>query len=240
MNGQTMWGAAATRAAPAANHTVPTLVFDLDGTLSDPFDGIWRSVNHALECHGRPALPADAFHGFVGPPIDQSFRALVPDADEAAVASLVERFRERYGRIGYAENTLYPDIPEALTRLRRAGFVCGVCTNKRRDFALQVLDLFELRAFFAFVSGGDVGVRKADQLARLLASGTITADAVMIGDRASDLEAAHANGLRAVGVAWGFGSKAELAGAAPCTVCRSPSELAEWLIAHAPGTAGAT
>lgn len=210
----------------------PTLVFDLDGTLSDSFDGIWRSVNHALERHGRPALAADDFHPFIGPPIDHTFRALVPEADERTVEALVATFRERYGSIGYAENRLYADVPDMLERLAGARFACGVCTNKRQDIALQVLDLFDLRRRFGFVSGGDVGVRKSDQLERLLADGVIDRHAVMIGDRASDLTAAADNGLRAVGVTWGFGSVEELSSARPWAMCHSPAELAAWLAEH--------
>src|SRR5690606_23739053 len=119
-----------------------------------------------------------------GPPIDLTFETLVPQAGPAGVAVLVASYRERYGRVGYAENTLYPGVPDMLDRLRAAGFRCGVCTSKRRDFADQVLDLFELTRHFDFVSGGDVGVRKADQLALLRTQGTIDAAAVMIGDRA--------------------------------------------------------
>jgi phosphoglycolate phosphatase len=209
---------------------LPILVFDLDGTLSNPFDGIWRSVNHALDAHGLPAVPRDSFQRFIGPPIDQSFRTLVPGAAPAVIESLVAAFRDRYGRLGYAENVLYPDIPAMLDRLASAGFRCGICTSKRRDFAVQVLELFELQHHFAFVAGGDVGVRKAAQLALLRAGGRIDDQAIMIGDRASDLEAAAANGLRAVGVTWGFGPLAELEDAGPWAITRSPPALADLLV----------
>lgn len=139
-------------------------------------------------------------------------------------------FRERYGRVGYAENTLYPGVPDMLERLGSAGFRCGVCTSKRHDFAGQVLGLFELTRHFAFVSGGDVGIRKSDQLALLRSQGTIDPAAVMIGDRATDLEAAAANGLRALGVSWGFGARDELEGARPWAILDSPADLADLLI----------
>ncbi len=211
-------------------HTASSLVFDLDGTLSDPFEGIWRSVNYALEHHGHPLVSREAFRPFIGPPIDVIFETLAADVDASAVDSLVAVFRDRYGRAGYAENALYPDIPRVLAHLTGAGFRCGICTSKRRDFAVQVLELFELYRHFDFVAGGDVGVRKADQLAELLADGRIGRDAVMIGDRALDLDAAADNGLKSIGVTWGYGSRAELEQARPFAIADAPEALLEFLM----------
>jgi phosphoglycolate phosphatase len=208
------------------------LIFDLDGTLSDPLDGIWRSVNHALEHHGLGPIPRDTFGPFIGPPIDVTLRALVPTADEAGVNSLVAAFRDRYGRVGYAENELYPDVPAMLDALCAAGYRCGVCTAKRVDIARRVVEHFHLGDYFDFIDGGDVGVRKTRQLGGLLHSGRIDATAVMIGDRASDLEAAAANGLRGMGVTWGYGTVGELQGAAPWALVDTPSGLRTLLTGH--------
>lgn len=206
------------------------LVFDLDGTLSDPLEGIWRSTNHALTCHGAASVDRQAFAQYIGPPLDQTFRTLVPDADDADVVRLVAAFRDRYGTLGYAENVLYPAIPEMLQALTSAGFRCGVCTTKRADFAERILTRFGLSGFFEFVDGADVGMVKAQQLERLLGDGHIDGRALMIGDRASDLEAAATNGLAAVGVAWGYGSREELAAARPLAIADSPRDLARLLL----------
>ncbi len=202
---------------------VATLVFDLDGTLSDPLEGIGRSINYALEAQGFPLRPLAELARFVGPPLDATFRELT--GEPGRVAALVASYRERYGAIGYAENQLYTGIPAALAALGER-HVLGLCTSKRADFAEQILARFELRAHFAFVSGGDVGITKADQLRALLAAGTIDGDAIMIGDRAVDIEAARANGLAGCGVLWGFGSRAELEGARPRWLLALPAELA--------------
>lgn len=208
----------------------PVLVFDLDGTLTDPFDGIWRSTNHALTVFGAAPVPREAFADFIGPPIDHTFRTLLPGTSDADVAGLVGAFRERYGDLGYAENELYPGIPELLRGLLEAGFVCGVCTAKRSDFAERILRLFGLEGYFQFVDGGDVGVRKARQLEALLATRVIGTDAVMIGDRGSDLEAAAANALRGIGVAWGYGSRDELAAKNPLDIAADPDALGRVLL----------
>ena len=201
-----------------------TLIFDLDGTLSDPFEGIARCYEHALATHGYPVAPRSELAKLIGPPLDDGMRKLgVPDAEIPAV---VATYRVRYSSHGYAENRVYDGIAEALATL---GGRLGVCTSKRVDFAERILELFRLREHFAFVSGADIGTTKAQQLAALLANGTIDREAIMIGDRAVDLEAAHANGLASCGVLWGFGSREELEAAKPRYLLETPGELVERL-----------
>jgi phosphoglycolate phosphatase len=200
-----------------------TLIFDLDGTLSDPLEGIGRSINHALEHHGLASRPLTELARFVGPPLDGTFRELA--GVDAPVASLVARYRDRYSVTGYAENRLYDGIAPVLAALAEHR-VLGLCTSKRADFAEKILVLFGLRDHFAFVSGGDIGITKADQLRDLRETGTIDGDAIMIGDRAVDIESAHANGLAGCGVLWGFGSRDELEAARPRWLLASPIELA--------------
>jgi phosphoglycolate phosphatase len=205
---------------------VATLIFDLDGTLSDPIVGIGRSLNYALEALGYRSLSAPEVSRYVGPPLDWAFKQIVPDAPHDTVLALVAKYRERYADVGYAENTLYPGIADALTGMSSDGVQMGVCTSKRREFAERILELFGLRQLFNFVNGGDVGIGKADQLRALLDQGTVGPASTMIGDRAVDIKAARANGLGAVGVLWGHGTKAELLGAVPDRLLQSPMELA--------------
>jgi phosphoglycolate phosphatase len=205
--------------APAA------LVFDLDGTLSDPAVGIRRSIDFALARFGFPPIPETHVSRHIGPPLDATFRALTGEASPARIAELVAAFRERYGAIGYAENVLYPGIREAIERFAGRGVTLALCTSKRADFAERILTLFGLRAHFALVSGGDIGVEKAQQLGALLATRGIGARSVMIGDRAIDIHAARANALRAVGVLWGHGPRDELESAAPERILCAPHEL---------------
>jgi phosphoglycolate phosphatase len=201
------------------------LIFDLDGTISDPVEGIGRSINHALESFGYPAIPGNEMSRYVGPPLEDTFLERVPGISHDVVVAMIAKYRERYGNVGYAENVLYPGIPEVLARLSSTGVTMGVCTTKKVDFAEQILAMFGLRHHFTFVSGGDIGVRKHQQLERLVADRVVGLDAVMIGDRATDIAAARANRLRGVGVLWGHGSREELEGAAPDRLLERPDQL---------------
>jgi phosphoglycolate phosphatase len=201
------------------------LVFDLDGTISDPAPGIARCVNYALRACGFAEVSEADIARFIGPPLDQAFEILVPNPNASALKLLVEKYRERYIEIGYAENALYDGMPEALQRLSGAGVALGVCTAKRADVAEKILEMFGIAGYFSFVDGGDVGVPKARQLARLLGAGCLASAAQMIGDRAVDIEAARANGLGSVGVLWGHGTGDELADAGADILLRHVGEL---------------
>lgn len=203
------------------------LVFDLDGTLSDPLEGIGRSINFALEHFGYPTHELSSLGRFVGPPLLESFRELTGGSDEQ-VQRLVEKYRERYAEVGYAENVLYPGVKEALTALGNSDVPMGVCTAKRTDFAEQILEMFEIRHHFRFVDGGESGTPKWQQMAGLRASGKVSPSSLMIGDRAFDMIAAHRSGLSAAGVLWGYGSPAELAQESPKYILNSPGDLLRW------------
>jgi phosphoglycolate phosphatase len=206
---------------------ISTLIFDLDGTISDPRLGIGRCLNYALHAHGFPAVSVEHVAAAIGAQLDAALGTCCPDADHATRASLVATYRARYAAVGYAENTMYPGVPEALMALSAAGMPMGVCTAKRSDFAEKILAMFGVRSHFRFVDGGDIGITKRAQLAGLLQSTAIDQAAVMIGDRAVDILSAKANGLRSVGVLWGFGDLAELQGAGADVILSSTNELGQ-------------
>ena len=203
----------------------PVIVLDLDGTISNPLVGFARSINHALRSQGLPERAPHALTPFIGPPLIDSAVELTGSTDPARHARLIADYRQRYGESGFAENTLYDGMPETLHALRDAGATLGLCTSKRVDFAEAILRRFGLRDLFAFVSGGEIGVHKWQQLRDLRAAGAVDADSVMVGDRDVDIDAAHRNGLHACGVLWGFGSLAELQAGAPRHLARAPSDL---------------
>jgi phosphoglycolate phosphatase len=210
-------------AAMSAPHDV--ILFDLDGTLSDPLVGIGRSINYALSHFGYPELPLSELAVYVGPPLDQSFSVITGVAMPSTLEGFVAKYRERYGAIGYSENVLYPGIAEALHSLTGAGIRLGVCTSKRADFAEKILALFDLARYFSFVNGGEIGMHKWQQIQTLLETGAITPSTVMVGDRAVDITAAHRNGLDAAGVLWGHGSREELEAAEPRYLFNAPADL---------------
>jgi len=203
----------------------PFLVFDLDGTLSDPSVGIGRSLNHALEHYGHPPIPANEVPQYIGPPLDHAFRSRLVGATPEHIGELVAKYRKRYAELGFAENVIYPGIAEALYALDAAGIPLGLCTSKRADFAENILELFDLSDYFRFVSGGDIGIRKSDQLATLLEQRLIGTSATMIGDRSIDILAARENGLKSVAVLWGHGSRDELEDALPDVRVEAPHQL---------------
>ena len=194
------------------------VIFDLDGTISDPLVGFARSINHALRLQELPErVPADLAR-FIGPPLHESAVELTGSTDPTRHNRLIADYRRRYGEQGYAENTLYDGIPEALAA-------------QRADFAEKILVRFGLRELFAFVSGGDIGVHKWQQLEALRSAGAVDGTSVMVGDRDVDITSAHRNGLRSCGVLWGFGSREELEAERPRHLAGTPSELAGLLLA---------
>jgi len=202
-----------------------TILFDLDGTISDPIVGISRSLNYALARFGHPPVDEAAVRPHIGPPLDDMFRAITGIADPTRIAAYVATYRERYAEVGYAESTLYPGMAETLRLLAAADIPLGVCTSKRGDFAERILEMYGLRSLFRFVDGADVGIPKWQQIERLLGQGVIGRTSVMVGDRAVDLEAAHRSGLVSAGVLWGYGSRVEVENQHPRFLFHVPDEL---------------
>jgi phosphoglycolate phosphatase len=208
------------------NHDL--ILFDLDGTISDPLDGIGRSINHALVHFGYGPLKLSELAQYIGPPLDETFKKIT--GNEVESQKLVAKYRERYGDIGYTENILYPGIAEALLELYKTNTPIALCTSKRQDFAERILDMFGLIHYFQFINGGEIGIPKSRQIESLLSQGQVSKSTVIIGDRSVDMIAAHKNGLNAGGVLWGYGSQAELLSEKPLYLFSSPSELMQ--LAH--------
>lgn len=210
------------------------LLFDLDGTLTDNFPGIARSIVHALDRLGVMPPPASELRRFVGPPLRTTFATLLDTDESDAVEHAIALYRERYSDVGWRENAVYEGIPEALATLA-ASRRLFLCTAKPEIYARRIVTLFGLVEHFDGVYGSELSGRhddKAELLAHLATSERLDATrAVMIGDRSNDVLAARANGARAVGVLWGYGSPEELAAAD--TLVRTPAELVAALAARA-------
>lgn len=206
-----------------------TALFDLDGTISDPLEGIHKSINYALRAFGHDAVTSAQVRSMIGPPLTEIFESILGPVDETKMIGLVNTYRERYSDVGYAENIVYGEMPDIIHSLHDAGFSMGICTSKRADYAGRIIDMFGLSDYFSFVDGGDVHIKKATQIERLVANGIDAAKTVMIGDRALDIDAAKRNGVASIGVVWGFGDYAELDQAEPDHIAYTPKELLELL-----------
>jgi phosphoglycolate phosphatase len=206
-----------------------TLLFDLDGTLTDPREGITRCIAHALERMDIEPPPLDELTFAIGPPLRASLARLLGTNDAVAVERALALYRERFADVGLFENAPYEGIADALATLRSEGATLLVCTSKPLVYATRIVERFGLHAHFDAVHGCELdGTRedKRDLIAHMLPRhGFDPAHATLIGDRGVDMRAARHHGLRAVGALWGYGTPEELLEHGAQALCASPSQL---------------
>jgi phosphoglycolate phosphatase len=208
---------------------VPTVLLDLDGTLTDPREGIVGCIRHALVGLGHTPPPDGILARYIGPPLADTFRELLGDPGEESVARAIELYRERFGPTGLFENRVYPGIPELLSGLTERGLRAAIATSKPAVYAERIAVHFGLRERLHAVYGSELDgrrVHKRDLLAHALdAAGVSAAETVMVGDRHLDVAGAAANGIDTIGVTWGYGTRAELREAGARWVCDAPDEV---------------
>lgn len=208
------------------------LLLDLDGTLTDPKEGITRCIQYALERLGRPVPETDALLGCIGPPLHASFIDLL-GGDEALAHRAVALYRERFGDIGLYENTPYPGISRTLDELRGCGARLFLATSKPTIYARRIITHFRLDGPLEDVFGSELDGTRTDKT-RLLAhvlgrAGLRPEETAMIGDREHDMLGARANRILPVGVTWGYGSRQELLNAGAARLMDEPRELVQLL-----------
>ncbi len=193
------------------------LLFDLDGTLTDPEARITRCLVRALEQLGIAAPQRTHLRRYVGPPLRSAFAELLGSADRALIERAVALYRERFADAGMFENELYPQAAESLAALTASGHRLFVATGKAEVCAQRIVEHFGLSKYFVKVYGAALsgeGSHKRELLARLVAAEQIKpACSLMIGDRDIDVTGARADGMRNIGVLRGFGTAEELSGA---------------------------
>lgn len=209
-----------------------TLLFDLDGTLTDSTEGILKCLVNAIEQMGFE-VPEDT-NKFLGPPIRQSFAEFC-GMNEEQTAQAVKIFRERYSKVGLFENRVYDGIPEMLERLKNGGKRLMVATSKPQVYAIRIFDRFGLSQYFEFVGGAELdGSRdyKDEVIEYVLAQTDITdrSSVLMIGDRRQDVLGAHKTGIKCMGILWGFGSIEELTEAGADYIAETPDKAAEAIL----------
>jgi len=212
---------------PPARANPSNLFFDLDGTITDPREGIVRSISHALTVMNCSVPSHDSLARFIGPPLAKTFETLLATKDQSVIRTAIDAYRERFAAIGIFENRIYPEIPPALDTLEDLGFTLFIVTSKPAPYAERIVEHFSLSRHFARIYGpalNDLSATKSLLVRRALAAeGLDPTTVAVIGDRADDLAGARENGVRFVAVTWGYGLCGELEGA-DATV-DSPSEL---------------
>ena len=208
-----------------------SILFDLDGTLTDSGEGIMNCVALALQHYGIPIPPREELRIFVGPPLQENF--LKFGIPEEEIDNAIKVFRSRYLTVGKFENFPYPGIPELLQKLKSAGHHLYVATSKPESTAREILDKFELSPYFDIICGATMdGTRqsKADVIQYLYDQTSETLPTIMVGDTSYDVEGANAHHILTIGVAWGYGSVTEMIEAGAVTIAQSVDELYELLI----------
>ncbi len=211
--------------------STPTILFDLDGTLTDPFEGITASIRHALESMGRIAPKAESLRWCIGPPLQANFRELLATDDDARINRAVALYRERYDDVGKFENKLIDGIPELLAGLQDDGYALAVATSKLQSYAGDIVEHFGLMRYFDQVYGSEPDGRYADKgdlVGLVLKLRHVDAGrTLMIGDRMHDIVGAKKNGVDGIGVLWGYGDRKELSDAGADAIADTPADLGE-------------
>ena len=215
----------------------PYVLFDLDGTLTDPKPGITQCVQYALRCMGIEEPDLDKLEPFIGPPLTDSFREFY-GMDQEQAAEAVAKYRERFSEKGLYENEIYPGMKQMLENLKTAGCHLAVASSKPEHFVKLILEYFDIDGYFEVIVGSELdGTRcqkeevVAEALRRFFPDGNIPCDdIVMVGDRKFDIIGGREKGLHQIGVAYGYAPEGELEAAEGDYIVNDLDELERVLI----------
>ena len=210
------------------------ILFDLDGTISDPKVGMTKSIQYSLRTFGIEVANMDTLTPFIGPPLRESYKEFY-GFNEEEVEKAVAKYREYFTGRGIFENTLYPDMDILLETLYKRGKTLLVATSKPMMYAKKILEYFAIDTYFSFIAGSELnGERsiKSEVIQYALANMGIAEieKAVMIGDRKHDIIGAKEVGMDNIGVLYGYGDLPELQGAGATVVVESVEELRALLV----------
>lgn len=203
-----------------------TILFDLDGTLTDSGEGIINCATLALNHFGLPVPDRETMRVFVGPPLDETFIKFGVPADKTDEAIAV--YRSRYTTVGKFENKPYPGVEQLLQNLKRQGHRLFVATSKPEGMSVEILEKFGLAKYFGKICGATLDgsrSKKADIITYLLERSGGTENAIMVGDTAYDVIGAKAHGMPAIGVSWGYGKVEDMESAGALVIAHSMEEL---------------
>lgn len=214
------------------------ILFDLDGTLINSEIGIFAGVRHSLATVGADVPDDTVLRSWIGPPLRGSFGELL-NGDSERVEQAVAAYSQRFHDVGWSEHTVYPGIADLISALAGAGHKLAVVTSKVRPHAEPIIAHLPFGDAFDALYAPDPSTsksEKAEMIATAVADfGHIVDDVIMIGDRHFDIDGAVANGVRGIGVLWGFGDPEELEKAGAWKVVETPAEIATLVGATVPG-----
>ena len=215
---------------------ISNILLDLDGTLTDPVEGITRCIQYALGRFNKVIPPWEQLTWCIGPPLKASFAQLLNTSDQKILDQALTHYRKRFSEKGLFENALYPGVVSALDELRTAGFKLFLATSKPRVFARQILDYFNMTPYFHRVYGSELDGRLSDKgalIAHIIHEESLDPTAtVMVGDRVYDIEGGKENNVMTAAVAYGYGTRDEINTANPDVVFESIADLTRTLLPH--------
>ena len=209
------------------------VLFDLDGTLTDPGEGITNSVAYALNKFGISVDDKKELYNFIGPPLIDSFMKYYGMNYEDGLKA-VEYYREYFGVTGIFENTMFKGIPELLDSIKKSGRKISLATSKPEEYAIRILDHFGLTKYFDFIGAATMDEsrsKKVDVITYTLDNLGVTdkSRVVMIGDRHHDIEGAKKNGLNSIGVLFGYGDRDELENAGATYIAETINDILKFM-----------
>ncbi len=205
------------------------ILFDLDGTLTDPYVGITESVKYALNFFGKPIPDDEALKQYIGPPLIWSFKELAGITGDDTVKA-VKKYRERYETIGWKENALLDGAEKLLANLKKKGKILGLATSKPEKTSIQILEYFGIDRYFDFMGGASMDLTRNTkvQVVNYTLKNLGVADlskAVLVGDRHHDIDGAKEAGIASIGVLVGYGSRSELENAGADYICETLADV---------------
>ena len=214
-------------------HSFKYLLFDLDGTLTDPYEGITKSFQYALSAYGIEAKQEELLC-VIGPPLIDSFCGYY-GFDKKKGEEAVAKYRERFGVVGWRENRLLDGVDEMLSKLKESGMVIALATSKPFVFAKKIIEEFDIAKYFDIVVGAEIDgsvSTKPQIIEKVLSKLGITdlSEVVMIGDREHDIIGAKKCGIKSIGVRVGYAAEGELENAGADYIVDTIEELTEFLI----------
>jgi len=209
---------------------IRNILFDLDGTLTDPKEGIIRCMQYAMENLCLECPPPEELHIHIGPPIRNALSIIMKTEDDALIEEALRIFRVRFADVGLFENEVFAGVPEMLAALRESNRRLFVATSKPLIFTERILSRFGLTEYFDGIYGSQLDGtldNKGELIGHVITSASLLRDeTLMVGDRMYDVLGARKNNCLSLGVTYGYGSEEELRSAGADLLCDSPSEIA--------------